>query len=283
MASSLTPTGVAIPTPVTRASVTGSPSDESLLALARARRELAWPEGRDIALANNAHATNTRQQLVEALQGDYDWMEGDVAIQDGKAVMRHRYGDRVDVDLALWVRLVAASGRGAKFDFKDVAALPQVLALVREAGIPAHRLIFNVSRLPPEQLRAIRRAFPDAIINLSPVTDADLSPADLAELQVSARIVGGRVMFPIRIDLLSDTVVRSLRPFGRVAIWNTPLLWNPRHDERARLRAFGVDGMIDLREPRDAVEWLQATAVAGLTRLFGWNAVHRALDAVGLL
>lgn len=263
--------------------VGGTPDDPTLDGLARARPELAWPAGRDISLGQNAHITDTRAQLAEGLRGDFDWLEGDVSIQDGRPVMRHRSGDRVDLLLDRWVDIVAASGRGAKFDVKDAAALPAVLELAARAGIPQHRLIFNVTRLPPEGLQAIRRAFPDAIVNLSPVSDADLTPADLAELQVAARLVGGNVMFPIRLDLLTPDVVSALRPFGRVAIWNQPQLWDPRPDERTRLRAQGVDGIIDLREPAGAREWVQATVVGGAAHVFGWGPVHKALDALGIL
>ena len=278
-----TPSPLASVAPSPGAVPIGSPDDAALLALARARPELAWPDGRDIALAQNAHATNTRHQLAEALRGAFDWMEGDVSIEAGRPVMRHSTGDPVDLDLDRWVQLVATSGRGAKFDLKDRAALPAVLDLAMRAGIPQHRLIFNVGALPAASLHTIRRSFPDAIINLSPVSDADLTPADTAELQVAARIVGGRIMFPIRIDLLTPGVVAALRPFGRVAIWNQPQLWKPRFDERERLRVQGVDGMIDLREPRDAKEWVQAAVVGGAARVFGWGPVHKALDAVGLL
>jgi hypothetical protein len=259
------------------------PDDATLLALARARPELAWPADRDISRAYNAHATNTRHDLGAALAADYDWLEGDVSFADGRAVMRHRAGDHVDLDLERWVQVVATSGRGAKFDVKDPAALPDVLDLARRAGIPAHRLIFNVTGLPAPELRAIRGAFPDSIINLSPVSDADLTLADLTELQVAARIVGGRIMFPIRIDLFGTGVLNSLKPLGRVAIWNQPQLWNPRRDEQARLRATGVDGMIDLREPQGVKEIIQSAVVGGAAKVFGWNAVHKALDAVGIL
>ena len=257
--------------------------DAALHALALARPELAWPVGRDIALAQNAHYTNTRAELAAALGSDFDWMEGDVAMQGGAPVLQHRSGDRVDLDLASWIGLVAASGRGAKLDIKDPDALPAVLELARRSGIPEHRLIFNVTLLPPESLQLIRRAFPGAIINLSPVSDADLTPADLAALQVAARIAGGPIMFPIRIDLLTPAVMAALRPFGRVAIWNTPQLWNPRPDERARLRSVGVDGMIDLRAPSGAEQRIQSVLVGGAARIFGWDPVHRALDALGIL
>jgi hypothetical protein len=280
--TSLPATSAAITATAGAAPVPG-PDDATLLALARARPDLAWPDGRDIAVARNAHATNTRAQLASALLGEFDWCEGDVAMQDGRAVMRHVAGDPVDLDLERWVQVVAASGRGAKFDLKDPAALPAVLDLAARSGMSPERLIFNVTGLPAERLQDIRRSFPQAIVNLSPVSDADLTVDDLTELQVAARIVGGRIMFPIRIDLLDESVVRALRPFGKVAIWNQPQLWNPSPRDVGRLRAMGVDGMVDLREPRGIKELVQSAVVGGAARVFGWDAVHKALDALGLL
>lgn len=257
--------------------------DASLLALAQARPELAWPLGRDISQSSNAHVTNTRRELADALRSDHDWFEGDVGLLDGRVVMRHDADDPVvDLDLESWLRVVDASGRGAKVDIKAAAALPQILELVRRSGIPEHRIMFNVGLWPTPELLSIRRAFPNAIIDLSPRADAELSAADITRLQVTSRVVGGPLMFPIRVDLVDAGVVRALRPFGRVAIWNSPGLTKPADGDPARLRAMGVDGMIDLRQPAGAVEWLTATATGAAAHVFGWDAVHAALDAIGV-
>jgi len=255
----------------------------SLLALARARPELAWPAGADIANAHNAHYTNTLAQMAAALMGDHNWLEGDVALIDGTPVMRHDGRQRVELTLEQWLQVAAASGRGAKVEVKDRAALPQVLELVRRSGIPQHRLIFNIGPGPASNLLLIRQHFRDAIINVAPEADAHLTSADIVQLQVAARIAGGRIMFPLRIDTVDEAVVAALRPLGRVAIWNSPELWIPREDDVQRLRAMGVDGMIDLRDAANAWQRIQAAAVAGATHVFGWDAVHTALDAVGWL
>ncbi len=259
------------------------PDDAALLALACARPDLAWPTGRDIAVARNAHLTNTRQELVDALRSESDWLEGDVGMHDGQPVMRHAPGDAVDLTLERWLRIVATSGRGAKLDLKDADALPSMLRAIRAADIPEHRLIINVEVLPVEQLRSIRRAFPKAIVNLSPVADADLTDMELVALQSAADVVRGNLMFPIRIDLMSADVVRALRPFGRIAVWNEPRLWNPSPNDTACLRAMGVNGMVDLREPRGLAARAQAAIAGTAVKLFGWDAVHRALEAIGYL
>lgn len=267
-----------------RADVNPASTDAELRALARARPELEWVPGRDIASARNAHATNTRAELAEALLGDYDWLEADVRLgAAGLPVMQHARRDPVELDLRRWLAVTNPSGRGLKLDVKERAALPLVIDAVRDSGVDEHRLIMNVGAWPAPELASIRRAFPAAIINISPASDADLTSSDLVQLQVAARIVGGPVMFPIREDLLDAGVVHALRPYGRVAAWNAPALTNPDGGSVQRLRSLGVDGMIDLREPRDGLELLQSTLTGVAARAFGWDAVHRALDAVGLL
>jgi hypothetical protein len=160
-----------------------------------------------------------------------------------------------------------------------------VIDAVRRAGVPQHRLIMNVYPGPtkPELLVSVRRAFPRALINLSPVTDTDLTHRDLVELQVNARLLGGPIMFPIRHDLLTTEVVQALRPFGRVAVWNTPELTDPAPWTPLELRLMGVDGMIDLRDSTRTRDRVSTKLVSLGAKLFGWNAVYDVLDAVGLL
>lgn len=262
----------------------GASGHGDLRALALARPELAWRPGRDIAQARNAHATNTRAQLARALRSEHDWLEGDVRLgRHHRAHMQHLRGERVDLSLDEWLSVAGASGRGVKLDVKEREALPAVLDAVRRAGIEEHRLILNVGPWPAQELLAVRRAFPRAIINLSPVSDRRLTAGDIVQLQLAARIVGGPVMFPIRHDLVTSGVVDALRPLGRVAVWNSPMLTNPdRHSER-RLRELGVDGMVDLREPSGVSQQAQSMLVSGAARLFGREPVYRALEAVGLL
>ena len=258
------------------------PGVAALLELARATAGRAdWRIGTDISQARNEHVTNSRRQLVEALRGTNDWFEGDVTVEgDGTPVMRHEPTGPWDLDLQSWLEIVRVSGRGAKVDLKASAALPRVLELMRASGIPQGRLIINVDALPIEQLLLVRRALPDAIININPPVDgtAELEPADIVRLQLAARAVGGRVMFPIRIDLLTRGVVDALRPFGRVATWNWPGLTNPGPAEVQRVRALGVDGMVDLRPSRTILETLSATIAEAVAALVGWPAVHRLLD-----
>ena len=255
---------------------------DSLIALASARPDMAWPQDRDISLARNAHETNTVEELTRALRGDFDWLESDVRVGSGnQPVLRHDVRGPNGMALEPWLRVVKASGRGAKLDVKEAAALPMVLEAVRASGIPQHRIIINVGALPGSALSTIRRALPDAWVNLSPARTVEPTSAELARLQISARIVGGRVMFPIRQDIVTDGVVHALRPFGRVAVWNSPQLTNPDAEDVEQLRAMGVDGMVDLRKPTGGLEQAMAAVVSALRSVFGWGPIHQALDAVG--
>lgn len=261
----------------------GAPGDAELRTLAVARPALAWRPGTDISRARNAHATNRREELADALRGDYDFLEVDVRVgPDGRAILQHELGDPVDLDLHGFLAIAGPSGRGLKFDVKEREALPLVLDAARRSGISDHRLLFNVGTWPAPHLLSIRRSFPHALINISPKSDGDLSAADLAQLQVAARLVGGPVMFPIRHDLMTPGVAHALRPHGRIAIWNTPGITNPADDEADGLRAMGVDGMIDLREPSGLREHATAGAIGVAATILGWDAVERALEALGV-
>lgn len=260
------------------------PGDAELHALARSRPDLAWNSAFDIAIARNAHENNTRMQLAAGLAGEFDWLEADVRLgANGQPHMQHRLKDPIGLQLHQWLQIVVPSGRGIKLDVKEPEALPAVIAAVQRAGVRQDRLIMNVGPWPAKLLQSIRRAFPQAIINLSPISDTDLTPAEIVQLQVAARIVKGRVMFPIRHDLINPGVVWALRPFGRVAVWNTPELTNPTAFTTLELRLMGVDGMIDLREPSRPRDRLSTALVRVGARVFGWNAVYDVLDAVGLL
>jgi hypothetical protein len=89
-------------------------------------------------------------------------------------------------------------------------------------------------------------------------------------------------MFPIRQELVTEGVVRALRPYGRVAVWNVPGITNPSDRDEARLRAMGVDGMIDLREPTTAREHVTSGVCEVAASIFGWGPIDHVLDALGL-
>ncbi|HNV72710.1 MAG TPA: DUF2181 domain-containing protein, partial [Candidatus Ozemobacteraceae bacterium] len=244
--------------------------------LARARPSLAWPVNGDIADARNAHRTNTFAEMRDALKGEYDWLECDVRLEgplrdhvgvplgDRRPITAHDSFQTNGLLFEDWVKIAKESGRGIKVDFKDSKALDQVLTLLKNAGVPDHRLILNIGIPDPkpgetdltkpvsdERLQKIRAAFPQALINLSPgggTVDGQYSEAQIAQMIRYAKAAGQPVMFPLRAEWVTREVVQKLEPHGKVAIWNSPNTFNPADPaaEIARFRSWGVTGMIDL-------------------------------------
>lgn len=271
----------------------GRASHDPLVALARAttRPEVRWHAGRPWHEARNAHETNSAKTLVHALRSDANWLEGDLRRDAaGRLVMAHDAHDvGWGVSFERWLAIGAASGRGVKVDLKDAAAFDAMLDAIEASGIDPSRLILNVPVAgPPEralvdsQLRRLRRRFPRATANLYPTGQVTaMSPAVIAELARAARIVGGSVMFPLQWDLLRDDAIRALRPFGKIAVWSSPVWGTPADAAReaAALRLRGVDGMIDLAPAGCAVRLL-SIPIRALGAVFGRQAVMDARDGV---
>ncbi|MCW2926795.1 MAG: hypothetical protein JWM86_763 [Thermoleophilia bacterium] len=259
-------------------------SIDRLLALATAHPHIAWTPGSDIRDARNAHATNTSEQLASALGSAFDWLEGDVRLAaDGRPIMQHESSDAGGLELGDWLRVAHASGRGVKVDVKSRDALHATIRATLMSGVPEHRLIFNLSDWSTADVIEVRRAFPAVMISISPAPGEELNPRALLRLQVAARVAGGAMMFAIRQDQLTPGVVAALRPFGRVAAWNSPGLTNPDPGDPARLRRMGVDAMIDLRQPQGPAQFISAAACETAAWVLGWPAVRDALRAVGQL
>lgn len=217
-----------------------------------------WNTTYHISLSHNAHRTNTEKELVAALNGKYNWFEGDIRVgSDGTVIMSHDRHDQGSIRTDEWIKIGAASGRGLKFDFKEARAIEPVLKMAKELGIPDERLIFNCTVLDPrgnyanasvEQLQNIRRQFPKAIINIS--FPLPYSAERIYAAAQIAEIVGSPIMYPLRSDQITPAVVRALAVSGIVAAWNDPAKFSPPDIafETARLRAMGINGMIDLRQ-----------------------------------
>lgn len=257
---------------------------QELLALAAAKPHLIWKKGTSLEKANNAHTTNTFQELAEALQGEYNWLECDVNLEGGLKVLpllsQHRpicaHSPLQTNGLLFeeWLRVGAASGRGLKIDFKTTSPLKPILALLKKYQVPDHRILFNLSvgitkNIPlqgglgrqitlfakKKHLKLIREAFPEAMINLGLLTPGSKVPTSYRKghtdlLILFAQAVGKPVMFPLRAEYVTPEVISSLQPHGLVAIWNDPATFVPDNVEQLikKLRSWGVGGMIDLRQ-----------------------------------
>lgn len=209
----------------------------------------------------NAHSTNTPAQLKAALQGDYDWHEGDVMLEGTlrplpgwsgrEVIMAHDSTKAIQgMTLEEWLEASKLSGRGLKIDIKQAAAIPMIIESVKRAEIPHEKLIFNadvvgqplgidrvlytIAHLAQDRfatvgdLEKLRAEFPGATINVglrtTPLFDRQL-PLDgyqINQLIEVAQRVGRPVMFPLRAELLSEEVVQKLEKHGHVAVWNMP-------------------------------------------------------------
>jgi hypothetical protein len=227
---------------------------DSLIALGRHNDSGVWPLDGDLANARNKHVTNRLGELRDGLIGGYDWLEADVRVRGGVPIASHDATvDAGALRMADWVRVGAATERGLKLDFKERAAIAPTLDLVAKAGVPDERLVINVSVLGRDgltlaQLRRIRARFPRATINLSPDVRA-YTAVCIAKAVALATALGGPVAFPLDAARLDANIVRGFRAGGRVAAWNDPARWHPRDIAATalELRAWGVDGTIDLR------------------------------------
>lgn len=215
----------------------------------------AWdPASNDLSKGRNAHHSNTRAEMRKALEGDHNWLEGDLRVSgDGRLVMAHDGDKEADgLELQEWLAVGGASGRGLKVDVKENEAIPALLDQLDASGIPEGRIMLNVgsSALDEAGVRDVRERFPDAWLALNPRTPEGrrYRAEDLEQVAALADAAGGRIAFPVRWDLASDETIAALRPHGRVSIWTSASQGTPDDAtaEAARLRARGVDGVIDL-------------------------------------
>jgi Uncharacterized conserved protein (DUF2181) len=221
---------------------------------ANADKRVSGDSTRDL---QNAHRTNTPEEMLEALKGDYTSFEGDIRMEQGlfghgkrQAIMAHDAWGTDGMALKDWMAIGKASGRKLKMDFKESAALPHALALAKQNQIPDDRLIFNGGT--SLDWASVRKDFPGATLAINPPGDGDkgepYEDGPIKETIEAAEKWGKPVIFPLRSDRVTPEVVAALKPYGEVAIWNAPSKHAPDDvaAETQRFRDMGVDGMIDL-------------------------------------
>jgi hypothetical protein len=210
----------------------------------------------------NAHYANTRSQLAFALGGPYDTIEGDLRMRDGIPVMQHDDISRRDLTFEQWAILVHRAGRHLRLDFKEAEALPAAEAVLRRLGIPDDVVTFNVSvglpwsegNIPVDDVVALRARNPLSWITINlaipdgPVYRyAAFVARRLGSERLGTTVLGGFVD--------ADQVQRLRSAFEFVNAWNVPSLKAiDIATESARLRAMGVNGMLDLRVQGDPLE-----------------------------
>ncbi len=259
-----------------------------LLAKATDPKQSRWNEGDSFAEARNAHYTNTPAELSKALEGDYNFLEGDVWLEGiarripgldrfREPIMAHEPNNVTGLTLKEWLKVGVASGKGLKLDIKQSAALPKVVEAVKDAKVPQERLIINADmefgpgiphdlkfrifdkisdfKTEVDEMVEVRKALPKATIAVGLYTGPKPAGTVYAPSQIYGAIaiaqqLGGPITFPLRADFVTKELVNVLKEHGTVSVWNDPKTYLPDDlDEAERnLRAMGVDGMIDLRE-----------------------------------
>ncbi len=241
-----------------------------------------WWGGRPLSQASNAHRTNTREQLEEALKEGYNFLEGDVREEinhKGRLEMRHdgthESGD--NLTLKEWLEIGKASGRGLKLDVKEPGHMPDLLKTVEAVGVPQERLMFNLGYDDMQRWGAeIRKKFPDATLALNPTeSNGKISTESAERVIAQARQFGQPVTFVARFDWLSDDVIQKLEAVAPVSVWNSQFEGRKVEDpakEAAKLRDRGISGVVDLRE---SAGWKEK---AGTYVDKGINTVETGLD-----
>jgi hypothetical protein len=237
-----------------------APGLEQLAAIADAApADQRFVPGSHPSTIRNAHYSNKRAQLAYALAGPYNSVEGDVRMRDGVPVMSHDPKAPVDLTFEQWAFLAARAGKHLRIDLKESRAIPAVTGILQRLGIESGRVTFNVGVLNPfasatttlEVIRGLRTSFPEAWVTIN--LPLPLGPGYVLAERV-ARTLGPRHLgVAITAGLTFEHDVRLLRrSFEVVNAWNLPQLGNPDVAAMtAKLRAMGVNGMIDLRRRDD--------------------------------
>lgn len=211
----------------------------------------------------NAHYANTRSQLAFALSGPYNTVEGDLRLRDGIPVMQHDDISRRDLTFEQWALLVHRAGKHLRIDIKEATALRPVEEILRRHGIPDDVVTFNVSaalpwsegHVPSDDVVALRAAHPGSWITINLAVPE--GPVYRYAAFIARRIGRERLGTTVLAGFVGADQVQHLRgAFEFVNAWNVPGL--RRLDlaaESARLRAIGVNGMLDLRAQGDPLEY----------------------------
>jgi hypothetical protein len=228
-----------------------------------ARRADAAPDGQRFtpgahpSTIRNAHYANTRSQLGFALSGPYNSVEGDVRVRDGRPVMQHDADGAHDLTFEQWATLASRAGKHLRIDVKESAAIAQISSTLERIGVNPRSVTFNVGidtfwshGMKLDEIQSLRRRFDGCWITLN--LPLPLGPGYLLAAR-AARVLGSeRLGVAIMNGLVHRGDIALLRrSFEVVNAWNLPLGMPDVAAETAKLRAIGVNGMIDLRRSDD--------------------------------
>jgi hypothetical protein len=194
-------------------------------------------------------------------EGDVLWgrLEGD---PEERVIMAHPPETTSDLSFERWVESAVKHGHALKVDFKTPRVVPPVLTLLADRVFNPDRLILNADvaigpggespLLSVDDMREMRRAFPEAILSLG-LTTASWGGAYQADhvnmLLNAAATLGGPVTVGLRLELfLADVSV--LKPLEEadchVTIWNDPRTSPATGETLERIRTLAPHAFIDL-------------------------------------
>lgn len=211
----------------------------------------------------NAHYANTRTQLAYALSGPYNSVEGDLRMRDGIPVMQHDQISRRDMTFEQWALAVHRAGKHLRLDFKEAEAIAPAEEILRRHGIPDDVVTLNVSVGLPwfkgniglDEAKALRDRHAKSWITINLAVPE--GPVYRYAALVARRLGSERLGTTVLGGFVDETDIKNLREhFEFVNAWNVPSLKNlDVAKEAARLKAIGVNGMIDLRAQGDPLEF----------------------------
>lgn len=219
-----------------------------------------WKPGSPLARIHETHRSNTPEEFAAALLADTNFIEGDVRVQDGQAVMAHWQGDK-GLTLRQWLQAAVPTGKGLKLDLKEREAFAPMLRMVRQYDHLEDRIMFNIpigpDGLDRRQIQRLDLEFPKSIKSLSQGyagLDGKYTEEQIQEFIKAAKIVNDRskVSFALEAKAASVENVEELNKYGNVSVWNIPE-FTPNYSaddiekDTEHLRDIGVYGAIDLR------------------------------------
>ncbi|XP_073511128.1 protein FAM151B isoform X1 [Phyllobates terribilis] len=172
------------------------------------------------------HATNSKEKLQRALQGDVHMIEADILLRgtgDKEPIMAHPPATDSDINLQDWLADVSASNKGIKLDFKSLDAVVPSMKILDAMKDNIHKpLWINADILPgpgenvrvdaTEFCKTVTSFFPDVTLSLGWTTswypdrrNEGYSWEMVREMEKICKGLSQPVTFPVRAVLVRQS------------------------------------------------------------------------------